>query len=92
MDGLRNLLIDGPDGKLIPLAQLASIENTFGPGAIRREASTRRIAIEASVSGRDLGRTAEEVRTKLASGLMLPTGYFFDVGGKVRVKNERRVP
>jgi cobalt-zinc-cadmium resistance protein CzcA len=83
MDALRNLMIDGRDSRLIPLAQLASIEETFGPGAIRREASTRRIAVEASVSGRDLGSTAGEVRTKLASGLLLPTGYFFDVGGKV---------
>ncbi len=46
----------------VPLGQLADISQTFGPAAIRREAGTRRIAVEASVSGRDLGSTAAEVR------------------------------
>ena len=33
-----------------------------GPASIRREAGTRRIAVEASVTGRDLGGAAAEVR------------------------------
>jgi len=52
-------------------------------GSIRREAGSRRIAVEASVSGRDLGSTAAEVRERLAADLKLPTGYFLDVGGRV---------
>jgi heavy metal efflux system protein len=83
LNALRNLLIDGHDRTRIPLGQLASVEESTGPGAIRREAGTRRIAVEASVSGRDLGGTADEVQAKLKSTLPLPTGYFFDVGGKV---------
>lgn len=39
--------------------------------------------MEASVSGRDLGSTAAEVREILASQLKLPSGYFFDLGGRV---------
>jgi len=80
---LRNLLIDGHDRTRIPLGQLASVEESTGPGAIRREASTRRIAVEASAAGRDLGSTAEEIQSKLKQELSLPTGYFFAVGGKV---------
>jgi cobalt-zinc-cadmium resistance protein CzcA len=80
---IRSLLIDGHDRTRIPLGQLASIEEAFGPGAIRREAGTRRIAVEASVSGRDLGSTAAEIRERIARDVRLPTGYFFDVGGKV---------
>ena len=56
---------------------------TFGPAAIRREAGTRRIAVEASVGGRDLGSTAAEVREVLTDRLQLPAGYFFDLGGRV---------
>lgn len=82
-DAIRTLLIDGHDGTRIPLGQLADIRQTFGPSAIRREAGSRRIAVEASVSGRDLGSTAEEVRTVLARDLKLPAGYFFDLGGRV---------
>lgn len=83
VNAIRTLLIDGHDGTRIPLSQLATIEETFAPGAIRREAGSRRIAIEANVSGRDLGSTAGEVRRRLEQGLQLPTGYFFDVGGRV---------
>jgi cobalt-zinc-cadmium resistance protein CzcA len=80
---IRTLLLDGHDGSKIPLGQVARIEEAFGPAAVRREAGSRRIAIEASVSGRDLGGTAEEVRSRLDEELKLPTGYFFDVGGRV---------
>jgi cobalt-zinc-cadmium resistance protein CzcA len=83
VDAIRTLLIDGHDGTKIPLGQLADITQTFGPGSIRREAGMRRIAVESSVTGRDLGSTAEEVRAVLTDGLALPAGYFFDLGGRV---------
>jgi cobalt-zinc-cadmium resistance protein CzcA len=82
-DAIRTLLIDGHDGRKIPLGQLADVTQTFGPAAVRREAGTRRIAVEASVSGRDLGGVAAEVRQVLADRLQLPAGYFFDLGGRV---------
>jgi cobalt-zinc-cadmium resistance protein CzcA len=88
LDAIRTLLIDGHDGRKIPLGQLADVTQTFGPAAIRREAGTRRIAVEASISGRDLGSTAAEVRQILADELTLPAGYFFDLGG--RVENQAR--
>lgn len=80
---LAALMIDGHDGSRIPLGKLARIEPTFGLGTIKREAGSRRIAVEASVSGRDLGSAARDVRDALASKLELPPGYFVDVGGKV---------
>jgi cobalt-zinc-cadmium resistance protein CzcA len=80
---IRSLLIDGHDGRKIPLGQLADVAQTFGPAAIRREAGTRRIALEASVSGRDLGSTASEIRQILTARLKLPAGYFFDLGGRI---------
>ncbi|HEV8582815.1 MAG TPA: efflux RND transporter permease subunit, partial [Thermoanaerobaculia bacterium] len=83
---LSALLIDGRDGTRVPLGQLAWVEQTFGPASIQREAGSRRIAVEASVAGRDLGGTAAEVRERLARGLDLPTGYFFDVGGRVETQ------
>jgi cobalt-zinc-cadmium resistance protein CzcA len=82
-NAIRALLIDGHDSTRIPLGQLATVQETFGPGAIRREAGSRRIAVEATVSGRDLASTAAEVRRRLRSELPLPSGYFIDVGGRV---------
>ncbi|MEO7272470.1 MAG: efflux RND transporter permease subunit [Vicinamibacterales bacterium] len=82
-EAIRTLLIDGHDGRKIPLGQLAEITQTFGPAAIRREAGTRRVAVEASVNGRDLSSAASEIRQLLTTRLTLPAGYFFDLGGRV---------
>jgi cobalt-zinc-cadmium resistance protein CzcA len=86
LSALGALLIDGRDGSRIPLGQLARIEQTFGPGSIQREAGSRRIAVEAGVAGRDLGSTAAEVRRRLSQDLDLPSGYFFDIGGRVETQ------
>jgi cobalt-zinc-cadmium resistance protein CzcA len=83
VSALRALLVDGHDGSRIPLGQLSTIEEAFGPGAIRREAGSRRIAVEASVAGRDLGSTAAEVARRVREEVPLPSGYFMDVGGRV---------
>jgi cobalt-zinc-cadmium resistance protein CzcA len=88
MEAIRTMLVDGHDGTKIPLGQLADITQTFGPAAIRREAGTRRIAVEGSVTGRDLGSTAADVRAQLTARLKVPAGYFFDLAG--RVENQQR--
>jgi heavy metal efflux system protein len=81
--GIHTLRLDAHDGTRVPLEQVARIEQVLGPGAIRRESGSRRIAVESSVTGRDLGGAAAEVRRRLAADLTLPTGYFVDVGGRV---------
>ena len=83
INAIRSLFIDSHDGTRIPLGQLASIEQAFGPGAIRREAGSRRVAVEASANGRDLGGVAADIQQVLQSDLQLPKGYFFNVGGRV---------
>jgi len=82
-NAIRTLLLDQHDGRRVMLGQVARVEPTFGPAAIRRESGSRRIAVEASVAGRDLGSTAAELRSKLETELRLPSGYFFEVGGRV---------
>ena len=77
------MFIDSHEGTRIPLSQLASIEPAFGPGAIRREAGSRRVAVEASASGRDLGSVAADIQQRLQKDLQLPQGYFFNIGGRV---------
>jgi cobalt-zinc-cadmium resistance protein CzcA len=83
INAIRSLFIDSHDGTRIPLGQLASIEQAFGPGAIRREAGSRRVAVEASARGRDLGGVAGDIQQALQRDLQLPKGYFFNVGGRV---------
>jgi heavy metal efflux system protein len=66
LEALRGLTVTAHDGTPVPLVQLATIEEALGPAAIRREGGSRRIAIEGSISGRDLASTAAEVRRRLA--------------------------
>jgi len=80
---IRMLRLEAHDGTRVPIEQVARVEEVFAPGSIRREAGSRRVAIEGSVSGRDLGSTAAEVRQRLSTQLRLPTGYFMNVGGRV---------
>ena len=57
---------------------------TFGPAAIRREAGTRRIAVEASVSGpRSRQHRGGGPAACWPTSSKLPAGYFFDLGGRV---------
>jgi len=83
VNAIGSLFIDSHEGTRIPLNQLASIERAFGPGAIRREAGSRRVAVEASASGRDLGSVAADIQQRLQRELQLPQGYFFNIGGRV---------
>jgi len=83
VSAIRTLRLESHDGTLVPLEQVATVEEVFAPGAIRRESGSRRVAVESGVTGRDLAGTAEDVRARLASELMLPTGYFVQVGGRV---------
>jgi cobalt-zinc-cadmium resistance protein CzcA len=80
---IRDLRLESHEGTRIPIQQIARVEEVFAPGTIRREAGSRRVAIEASVAGRDLGSAAADVRERLAADLRLPTGYFVAVGGRV---------
>src|SRR5262245_4679622 len=83
VNAIGSLFIDSHEGVRVPLGQLASIEQSFGPGAIRREAGSRRIAVEAAAAGRDLGSVARDIQQSLQKDLPLPQGYFFNIGGRV---------
>ena len=83
--GLRALPVETPSGARLPLGRLAEITSTVGPSIVRREAGQRRVAIEASVVGRDLGSAAEEVRRIVSDATRhdFPTGTFASVGGRI---------
>ena len=82
VSAIRALRLEAHDGTSVPIDQVARVEEVLAPGTIRREGGNRRVAVEASVAGRDLGGAAAAVRERLA-GLQLPSGYFVEVGGRV---------
>ncbi len=85
-DALGRLLLDTPGGGKVTLNRVARVEQAFGPSSIRREAGSRRLAVEATLAGRDAGSAAAEIRERLTRDLEMPAGYFWDLGGRVEAQ------
>lgn len=82
IEAIRNTLIDAPNGTLIPLQQIASIENTASINTITHENTQRKITISCNVQGRDLGTTVQEIQNTITQKVKLPQGYFVQYGGQ----------
>lgn len=82
IENIRNTMIDTPEGNLIPLQQIASIESTTAINSVWHENTQRRIVISCNVQGRDLGTTVKEIQATLSKELTLPEGYFLQYGGQ----------
>jgi cobalt-zinc-cadmium resistance protein CzcA len=86
---LKRLLVPSPDGALVPLAQLARIEETEGPAQISREKGMRRVVVECNIRGRDMGSFVADVQRSIQPvAANLPTGYFLEYGGQF--ENQQR--
>lgn len=79
---VQSLLIDAPDGSLVPLDQVADIETIIGPRQISREDNQRYITVQLNVRGRDIGSFVEEAQQAIASEVVLPAGYLTNFGGQ----------
>ncbi len=82
IESIRNTLIDAPDGNLIPLQQIASIENTTSINTVSHENTQRKITISCNVQDKDLGTTVEQIQKDIASKVKLPQGYYVQYGGQ----------
>jgi cobalt-zinc-cadmium resistance protein CzcA len=87
-EAIRNLLISGPNGIKVPLAQVATIAEIVGPRQITRENNQRFISIQANVLERDIVSFVEEAQRKIDSKIQLPPGYFTTWGGQFRLQQE----
>jgi heavy metal efflux system protein len=83
IDEIERLLVPGPEGQRVPLAQLSKTNLVEAPAQVSRENGMRRVVVEANVRGRDLGGFVEDVRTSI-QGIEkeLPPGYFLRLGGQ----------
>ncbi len=79
---MQSLLIDTPTGARVPLSSLAKISEGSSPNTISHENISRRVVIQANVSGRDLGSVIDEARTKIATQVKLPVGNYVVYGGQ----------
>jgi len=82
IEKIRTLRVADPQGRMIPLSQLADIVVEEGPAQITRENIHRRIAVEANVRGTDLASFVADVQQAVASQVALPPGYYVEYGGQ----------
>jgi len=83
-----NMMIALPEGRLVPLSTLASVERVTGPVQVAREQGQRFAVVIANVRGRDLVGFVEEAKQKVDAAVELPTGYRLAWGGQF--ENQQR--
>ena len=88
MENIRNTLIDTPDGRKIPLAEVAEIVSASGPNTINRENAKRKTVVSANVAGRDQRSVVSEIRSKIEQSVTLPEGYRIEYGGQFEAEAE----
>jgi CzcA family heavy metal efflux pump len=75
---VRNLLLDRPGGGHVRLGQVADVRVGQTPVSIERDAVSRRLDIEAGVSGRSLDAVAGDVENRLST-MRFPLEYHAEV-------------
>jgi Cu/Ag efflux pump CusA len=78
---LKQLQIASPDGRLIPINELANVHVTEGAAQIERENLQSMGVVSARLENRDLGSTIKEIKRKISSNIHLPAGYEIEYGG-----------
>src|SRR5262249_61627201 len=81
IDSVRDMLIDTPTGQRVRLSEVADVSIQPTPNIIKREASSRRIDVQANVRGRDLAAVAAEVQARLQT-MAFPLGYYAVLQGE----------
>ncbi|NQU41195.1 MAG: efflux RND transporter permease subunit [Lentisphaerae bacterium] len=87
-DAIRNILVPTGLGGVIPLSQVARVEQVTGPIQINREKNQRRWIVQGNVRGRDLGSVVADIQAQIAERVSLPPGYTVEYGGQF--ENQQR--
>ena len=81
LEDVQNLLIDTESGSQVRLADVARTGYVPTPSVIHREGASRRIDVEAEVSGRSLAAVTNEVKERIKEGAF-PFEYHAKVLGE----------
>lgn len=82
LEAIRSTQISTPDGTLVPLEQIADIEQTVTVNQVTHENTQRRMVISANVQERDLGSTVEEIKKQVGK-LQLAQGTYVVYSGLI---------
>jgi Cu/Ag efflux pump CusA len=79
--GIGQLTIFLPDGKLRPIADLATVTIKPGDAEIQRENLQSMGVVSARLDNRDLGSVIGDIQKGIGSNLVMPQGYHIEYGG-----------
>ncbi|WP_201982610.1 CusA/CzcA family heavy metal efflux RND transporter [Hymenobacter rubidus] len=82
INSVRRLFIAAPNGRQVPLEQVATVELREGPNQIQRDDAKRRISVAFNVRGRDVETVVEELQGKIDRQLKFAPGYYTTYGGQ----------
>lgn len=81
VEQVKQSLVFLPNGKRIPITQLATVSLSSGDAEMQRENLQNMGVVTARLDNRDLGSTMQEIQQKVAAQVALPQGYFISYGG-----------
>ena len=81
IEGLKQLKIFAPSGRLVSITQLATIQLNPGDAEIERENLQSMGVVTARLENRDLGSVMKEIQRVVKSQLAMPQGYHVEYGG-----------
>ena len=82
VDQVGKLLLRAPDGHLFPLNRVAKLTPISGQPEITRDNLKRMVAVTGRISGRDLGSTVQELKSKVLDQKgFLPDSVRYSLGG-----------
>ncbi|MCB1215884.1 efflux RND transporter permease subunit [bacterium] len=87
-EAIGRLLVHTPEGQLVPLSSLATIEKAIGARAITRENTQRLINVQCNVRGRDIGSFVHEAQAAIDAQVSFPPGYIVSWGGQFQLQQE----
>jgi cobalt-zinc-cadmium resistance protein CzcA len=87
-DALQAIRLTLADGREIGLDQVATLQRTDGPVAVKRENAARFTVVQSNVAGRDLVSFVEEAKSAVTAEVKLPPGYSITWGGQF--ENQQR--
>jgi len=88
VEAISEIIVQAPDGKRLPLSELAKIEEIIGPRQITREKNQRFITVQCNVVKRDIVSFVEEAQQEIEAKVDLPPGYSITWGGQFRLQQE----
>ncbi len=81
LNGIKDMQIFLPDGRLKPISTLAEIKVNAGESEIQREDLQSMGVITGRLENRDLGSVMKDIQNTINTKVHLPTGYHMEYGG-----------